>query len=146
MIFAPGCGRDASDCRRYCREATLGMDGAPTLIDASCAKGIARDIVPILAILIVAASIRTYLLEQNGFGREYYAASVRSMLGSWHNVFYNSFDPGGFVSIDKPPLAIWLQAIGAKLLGFSGTSVLLPQVAAGLVSIFLLYRLIDRSF
>jgi 4-amino-4-deoxy-L-arabinose transferase-like glycosyltransferase len=122
------------------------MDGAASLIDASRAKYFAREIVPILVILVIAAAIRTYLLEQNGFGREYYAAGVRSMLGSWHNIFYNSFDPGGFVSIDKPPLAIWWQAIGAALLGFNGTSVLLPQAAAGLVSIFLLYRLIDSSF
>jgi len=104
------------------------------------------EALPIASILAVAALARGWQLEQNGFGREYYAAGVRSMLESWHNVIFNAFDPAGFVSLDKPPLAIWLQAASAKVLGFSGISVLLPQVLAGLVSICLLYRLIDASF
>jgi 4-amino-4-deoxy-L-arabinose transferase-like glycosyltransferase len=68
------------------------------------------------------------------------------MSENWHNFLYNSFDPGGFLSLDKPPVAIWLQVAGAKLLGFSGMSILLPQVLAGLVSILLLYLLVQRSF
>ncbi len=101
---------------------------------------------PILLVLATAALIRTWNLSQNGFGRQYYAAGVRSMSESWHNFLYNAFDPGGFLSLDKPPVAIWLQVAGAKLLGFSGVSVLLPQVLAGLVSILLLYLLVQRAF
>jgi 4-amino-4-deoxy-L-arabinose transferase-like glycosyltransferase len=68
------------------------------------------------------------------------------MSESWHNFLYNAFDPGGFLSIDKPPVAIWLQVASAKFLGFSSVSVLLPQVLAGLVSIVLLYLLVQRAF
>jgi len=56
-----------------------------------------------VAILGLAAVLRLWHLDQNGFGRQYYAAGVRSMLGSWHCFFFNSFDPAGFVSLDKPP-------------------------------------------
>ena len=100
----------------------------------------------LLLILAAAALIRIWSLSQNGFGRQYYAAGVRSMSESWHNFLYNSFDPAGFLSLDKPPVAIWLQVAGAKLLGFSGVSILLPQVLAGLISILLLYLLVQRSF
>jgi 4-amino-4-deoxy-L-arabinose transferase-like glycosyltransferase len=34
----------------------------------------------------------------------------RSMASSWHNFLYASFDPAGFVSVDKPPLALWIYA------------------------------------
>jgi 4-amino-4-deoxy-L-arabinose transferase-like glycosyltransferase len=60
-----------------------------------------------------------YQLGQNGFGNLYYAAAIRSMLDSWHNFLFVSFDPGGFVSIDKPPLRFWLQAASAKVFGFT---------------------------
>jgi 4-amino-4-deoxy-L-arabinose transferase-like glycosyltransferase len=102
--------------------------------------------VPIVLILGVGAVARTWQLSQNEFGRQYYAAAVRSMMESWHSFFFNSLDPAGFVSLDKPPVAIWLQAASAKLLGFSGLSILLAQVVAGLVAILLLYLIVQRTF
>ena len=77
---------------------------------------------------------------------EYYAAAVRSMLESGHNFFFNAFDPAGFVSIDKPPVAFWVQAISASLLGFSSFSLLLPQVLEGAAGILILYHLVHRRF
>ncbi|HXJ81435.1 MAG TPA: glycosyltransferase family 39 protein [Candidatus Methylomirabilis sp.] len=90
--------------------------------------------------------LRLWRLEQNGYGTQYYSAGVRSMMDSWHNFLFNSFDPAGFVSLDKPPVAIWVQVASAKLFGFSTLSVLLPQVVEGLASIALLYHLVARRF
>src|SRR3954452_5093297 len=97
-------------------------------------------------IVLLAAVLHLYRLDQNGYGNEYYAATVRSMLVSWHNFFFVSFDPGGFVSVDKPPLAFWIQAASARLLGFRGLSLLLPQALAGVASVALLYALVRRRF
>ena len=69
---------------------------------------------PLSLIVAVAALARTWQLSQNDFGRQYYAAGVRSMLDSWHNFIFNSFDPAGFVSIDKPPVAIWLPPVSTN--------------------------------
>ena len=66
------------------------------------------------------------------------------MSGDWHNFLYNSFDPAGFVSIDKPPVALWVQVASVKLLGFSGLSLILPQILEGLAAIWLLYHLVQR--
>ena len=82
---------------------------------------------PLTLIVALAALARTWQLSQNEFSRQYYAAAARSQLDSWHNFIFNSFDPAGFVSIDKPPVAIWLQVASAKLFGFGGLSVLLAQ-------------------
>jgi hypothetical protein len=70
-------------------------------------------------VMLISIFMNFYQLGQNGFGNLYYAAAIRSMLDSWHNFFFVSFDPGGFVSIDKPPLGFWLQAASAKVFGFT---------------------------
>ncbi len=105
-----------------------------------------RPAAPILGILAVAALARTWQLAQNDYGRQYYAAAVRSMMESWHAFIFNSLDGAGFVTIDKPPVAIWLQALSAKLLGFSGFSILMAQVVAGLVAVLLTYLMVRRTF
>lgn len=66
------------------------------------------------------------------------------MLDSWHNFLFNSFDPAGFVSIDKPPVAIWLQVASAKLFGFGALSILLAQVMAGLAAVLIVYALVQK--
>lgn len=99
---------------------------------------------PLSIVAAVAVLARTWQLSQNDFGRQYYAAGVRSMLDSWHNFIFNSFDPAGFVSIDKPPVAIWLQVASAKLLGFSALSIMAAQVMAGLAAILVVYILVRK--
>ena len=86
-------------------------------------------------VMLVSLFMNFYQLGQNGFGNLYYAAGVRSMLDSWHNFFFVSFDPGGFVTIDKPPLGFWLQVLSARLFGFTAFSVYLPQALAGVLSV-----------
>jgi len=98
------------------------------------------------SILVLAMALRCWRLDAGGFIVPYYFAGVRSMMLSWHNFFYNAFDPAGFVSLDKPPVAFWLQTASAKLLGFGTFSVLFPQVLAGLAAIFVLYMLVRRRF
>jgi len=97
-------------------------------------------------ILLLTAFLHFYRLGQEGYANLYYAATVQSMLTSWHNFFFASFDAGGFVTVDKPPLGFWIQAASAALLGFSGWSLLLPQALAGVLSVGLLYHLVQRVF
>jgi len=93
-------------------------------------------------VLLVAAVLRLMRLDDNGIGTAYYAAGVRSMLqGAWL-FFYNAFDPAGFISLDKPPIAFWIQTVFAAILGYSGWSIHLPQALAGVAAVALLYRLV----
>jgi 4-amino-4-deoxy-L-arabinose transferase-like glycosyltransferase len=98
------------------------------------------------AVMLISIFMNFYQLGQNGFGNLYYAAAIRSMLDNLHNFFFVAFDPGGFVSIDKPPLGFWLQAASAKIFGFSAFSIFLPQALAGVLSVLLLYYLVRRHF
>jgi len=98
------------------------------------------------AILVGAAILNFWQLSQVGYGNTYYAAAVRSMLQNWHAFLFNAFDAQGFVTIDKPPLGFWLQVASAKLFGYSGLSLMLPQALAGVLSVAVLYRLVSRTF
>ncbi|HEX3643855.1 MAG TPA: glycosyltransferase family 39 protein, partial [Ktedonobacteraceae bacterium] len=97
-------------------------------------------------IIVISLFMNFFELGQNGFGNLFYAAGIRSMLDSWHNFFFVSFDPGGFVTLDKPPLGFWLQVLSAKIFGFTPFSVYLPQALAGVLSVALLYHLVRRHF
>jgi 4-amino-4-deoxy-L-arabinose transferase-like glycosyltransferase len=100
----------------------------------------------LFAIVTLSAFLNFWGLSREGYNNEYYAAAVRSMSQSWHNFFFNSFDPGGFVTIDKPPLGFWFQVASVKLFGFNGVSLLIPQALAGVLSVLVLYRLVARPF
>ncbi|MCA1728166.1 MAG: glycosyltransferase family 39 protein [Actinobacteria bacterium] len=97
------------------------------------------------AVLLLSAFLNLFRLTSLGYGNAYYAAAVKNMLTSWHNFFFVSFD-AGFVSVDKPPLGLWIQAASAYLFGFNGLSLLLPQALAGILSVALLYHLVRRAF
>lgn len=105
-----------------------------------------KEKIPITIILILSAILNFTNLIIEGYGNEYYAAGVKSMLINFKNFFFVSFDPSGFVSIDKPPLGFWIQTISAKIFGFSGWSILFPQALAGVISVGLIYYMVKRSF
>jgi 4-amino-4-deoxy-L-arabinose transferase-like glycosyltransferase len=97
-------------------------------------------------ILLVGAFLRFYHLGADGYGNTYYAATVKSMLTSWHNFFFAAFEPGGSVSVDKPPLGFWIEALSAFFLGVNGFALALPNAIAGVLSIFVVYKLVRRPF
>ncbi len=69
-------------------------------------------------VLIASAALEFIGLTDEQYANTYYAAAVKSMLTSWHNFFFVSSDAGGFVSVDKPPLGLWIETISAKIFGF----------------------------
>ena len=99
----------------------------------------------LLGILLISIFMDFYRLGQNGFD-SYYPPAVRSMMDNWHNFFFAAYDPGGFTSLDKPPVGFWFQVLSAKIFGFNPVSVLLPQAASGVLSVLLLYYLVRRHF
>lgn len=98
------------------------------------------------AVLAVAFFFRIYNIGAEGYGNAYYASTVFSMMTSWKNFFFASFDPAGFVSVDKPPFGFWVQAASAALFGFQGWALMLPQIVSGVLACLVLYWLVRRFF
>ncbi|HEX3540727.1 MAG TPA: glycosyltransferase family 39 protein [Acidimicrobiales bacterium] len=96
------------------------------------------------AIGVLAAGLYTWNLAHVGMGNSYYAAAVRSGATSWKAFFFGSIDPGSFITVDKPPAALWVMSLSARLFGFSTWSMLLPEAAAGVGSVLILHRLVRQ--
>jgi 4-amino-4-deoxy-L-arabinose transferase-like glycosyltransferase len=100
----------------------------------------------LLGIVILAGFLNLWNIRNDGFYNPYYAAAVRSVLANPGLAFFNPFDAGGFVTVDKPPLGVWVQAASAAVFGFSNWSLVLPSVLAGLGSVILVYCIVARPF
>jgi len=98
------------------------------------------------AIAALALSANTWRLSGNGYGNTYYAAAARSMSSSWSNYFFAAFDPGGFITVDKPPVFLWFGALAARIFGYSSWAILLPSAVAGAASVAILWLTVRRFF
>ncbi len=98
----------------------------------------------IAAITILSLGLHLYNIQSIGDANAYYTAAVKSMLQSWSNFFFIAAEPGGSVSVDKPPLGLWIEAVFAYFLGVSGFSVSLPNILAGVLGVPLLYYLVKK--
>jgi 4-amino-4-deoxy-L-arabinose transferase-like glycosyltransferase len=97
-------------------------------------------------LLVLSGVLYLWALSRNGWANDYYAAAVRSMSTSWHAFLYGSFDASGVMTVDKPPLALWVQALSARVFGFSSWSLLVPQALMGVATVALTYDLTRRHF
>ena len=95
---------------------------------------------------MLAGVLNLWALSRNGWANEYYAGAVRSMASSWHAFFYGALDSAGVMTVDKPPLALWVQALSVRAFGFSSWSMLVPQALMGVATVGLVYDLVRRRF
>jgi 4-amino-4-deoxy-L-arabinose transferase-like glycosyltransferase len=124
--------------RTHRRESSRGPRW-PAVSSSSVVRHIGLPVV-----IAVSAVLNTHKLSQNGYANIFYSAGDRSMLRSLHNFLFASFDPGGLITVDKPPVALWVQVASAKLFGFSPLSLLLPEAIAGVLAVALLYVILAR--
>jgi len=94
----------------------------------------------------LAALLNLWALGRNGWANTYYSAAVRSMAASWHNFLYASADPSGVMTVDKPPLSLWIQTLSVRVFGYHPLAILVPQALMGVASVVLVYDLVRRRF
>ncbi len=97
-------------------------------------------------LLILTAATYLYGAMQNGMANSYYAAAVQAASSNFTAWLFGSLDAANFVSVDKPPLATMIMGLSAKIFGFSSFSMLLPNVLAGVITVYLVYRITRRYF
>ena len=100
----------------------------------------------LFVVLAAAALLCLWDLTRNGYSNEYYAAAAKAGSESWKAWFFGSLDPGSFITVDKPPLSLWLSGLSARAFGFSSFSILLPQALCTIAAVGLLYLTVRRAF
>jgi len=128
----------------------LGSEPAAALAQRRRRAGVLGRVEPhhlaLAAVLALSAVLNVNRLAQNEYGNTFYSGAVKSMLKSLHNFVFISFDPGGLITVDKPPLAIWVQALSAKLFGYTPLSLLLPEAIVGVLSVAAMYWMVKPRF
>ena len=100
----------------------------------------------LIGLMALAGVLNLWNLSINGWANTYYAAAVRSMSSSWHDFLFASLDKSGLMTVDKPPLAFWIQALSARIFGFNSLSILVPEALMGIAAVALVYDLTRRMF
>ena len=116
----------------------------PSLLSKKLFLNISVATALLLVIMALSLGLHLYNIQSIGDANAYYTAAVKSMLMSWKNFFFVAAEPGGSVTVDKPPLGLWIEAIFAYFLGVSGFSVSLPNILAGVFGIPVLYLLVKK--
>lgn len=86
----------------------------------------------------------TWGLDRNGWANSYYSAAAMAGSQDWTAFFFGSSDPGNAITVDKPPLGLWIMSLSVRLFGLNSWSILLPQAAMGVLSVYLLYRMVQK--
>jgi 4-amino-4-deoxy-L-arabinose transferase-like glycosyltransferase len=116
----------------------------PSFLKKNLFLGMTVSTVLIIVIMAFSFGLHMYNIQSIGDANAYYTAAVKSMLQSWTNFFFVAAEPGGSVTVDKPPLGLWIEAVFAYFLGVSGFSVSLPNILAGVFGIPLLYIMVKK--
>jgi 4-amino-4-deoxy-L-arabinose transferase-like glycosyltransferase len=100
-----------------------------------------------LAVLLAGtALLYMWGLDRSGWANTFYSAAVQAGTKSWKAFFFGSSDASNFITVDKPPLALWPMEIAARVFGLSSWTVLVPQAIEGVASVALLYAAVRRWF
>jgi 4-amino-4-deoxy-L-arabinose transferase-like glycosyltransferase len=97
------------------------------------------------ALLGATALLYLWDLGASGYANQFYAASVQAGTQSWKALLFASLDPGNAITVDKPPAAMWVMGLSARLFGFGTWAMLVPQALMGVGSVALLYGAVRRA-
>jgi hypothetical protein len=83
-------------------------------------------------------------LSKSGWANQFYAAAVQSGSKSWTAMLFGSLDAGNFITVDKPPAALWIMDVSARIFGVNSWSILVPQALEGVAAVAILHAAVKR--
>lgn len=98
----------------------------------------------LLALLTGTAVLYLWGLGGAGWTNQYYAAAVQSGTQSWQALLFGSLDPQNFITVDKPPAAMWVMGLSGRIFGFNSWSMLAPEALMGVAAVALLVFTVRR--
>ncbi|MDQ3790998.1 MAG: glycosyltransferase family 39 protein, partial [Actinomycetota bacterium] len=107
----------------------------------------ARRALPWGLVVLLAGTAVLYLwnLTATGWGNSYYAGAIQAGAQSWKAWLFGATDVGSVVTVDKPPAAMWIPGLFARVFGVSSWTVLVPQALMGVAAVWLLYATVRRT-
>jgi 4-amino-4-deoxy-L-arabinose transferase-like glycosyltransferase len=100
----------------------------------------------VIALLVATGLLYMWGLGASGWANSFYSAAVQAGTKSWKAFFFGSSDASNFITVDKPPAALWVMEISARIFGVNSWSILVPQALEGVAAVGLLYATVRRWF
>jgi 4-amino-4-deoxy-L-arabinose transferase-like glycosyltransferase len=117
----------------------------PPVAGPASASAQPRWAVPaLLALLLATGVLYLWDLGASGWANDFYASATWAGAHSWTAWFSGALDPGAVITVDKPPAALWLSGLSARVFGFSSWSLLVPQALCGVAAVGLLHAAVRR--
>ncbi len=98
----------------------------------------------VLALLAGTALLYLVGLSASGWANAFYSAAVQAGSESWTAFFFGSSDAASLITVDKPPMSLWVMGIFARLFGVNSWSILVPQALMGVAAVGVLYATVRR--
>lgn len=98
----------------------------------------------LLLLLLSNGALYGYNIGVNGWANYYYSAAVQSGSMDPAAFFFGSSDWGNSITVDKPPLSLWVMGISVRLFGLTPVAIVLPQGVMGLITTWLIYKIVRR--
>ncbi|MGW4562086.1 ArnT family glycosyltransferase [Streptomyces sp. NPDC004561] len=93
------------------------------------------------AVLVVAVVLYSWGIGTAAI-HPFYGAAIRSMAAGWRAFVFGGLDAAGSITIDKLPGAFWPEAASVWLFGPHSWAAALPQVVEGVLTVWLLHRIV----
>jgi 4-amino-4-deoxy-L-arabinose transferase-like glycosyltransferase len=100
----------------------------------------------LLVLLAATAALYLWGLGASGWANTFYSAAVQAGTKSWKAFFFGSSDAANFITVDKPPGALWVMELSARIFGVNAWSILVPQALEGVAAVAVLYAAVRRWF
>lgn len=100
----------------------------------------------LLVLLASTAVLYLWDLDRSGWANAFYSAAAQAGSQSPKAFLFGSSDAANSITVDKPPLSLWLPALGIRLFGLNPWSILVPQAVMGVASVALLWDAVRRPF
>jgi 4-amino-4-deoxy-L-arabinose transferase-like glycosyltransferase len=100
----------------------------------------------LLGLLAATAALYLWALGASGWANDFYSAAAQAASQSWKAFFFGSSDGSNFITVDKPPAALWVMGLSARLFGVNSWSLLVPQALMGVATVGILYATVRRWF
>jgi len=100
----------------------------------------------LLGLLAATALLYLWTLSASGWANDFYSAAAQAASQSWKAHFFGSSDASNFITVDKPPAALWVMGLSARLFGVNSWSLLAPEALMGVATVGLLYATVRRWF
>ncbi len=103
-----------------------------------------RERVPLAALLLGTALLYLLGLSASGWANQFYSAAAQAGSKSWTAFLFGSLDASNFITVDKPPAALWVMALSVRMFGVNSWAILVPQAVEGVAAVALLYAAVRR--